>query len=264
MDRTWARVAITLALLLPATALAGGPGPVISLRADSWYPINGDPAAPRPGFAIEILDEIWSADGYQLDYQLDASWADSLAQVRNADIDCVVGAYITDAPDLLFPKEHLILDEMSFYVRHDNDWQFTGVDSLGEVRLAVMEAYSYGETLDQWVAARPHQIHVGSGHDGLDDNLRALVTGDASVLIESTLVMSARLEGGEFAHLVRRAGVAPEREALYVACAPDLESSRIYLDSYDAGMHQLRASGRLAEILERYAIPESFAGEVLD
>ena len=252
-----------LGLLLGLTSIVAV-AETISVRADYWYPINGDPAAPRPGFAIEILDEIWSADGYQLDYQLDPSWADSLASVRSADIDCVVGAYVTDAPDLLFPEQHLIIDENSFFVRDDDEWQFAGLESLEGARLAVSEADSYGEALDEWIRANPEQVHVGLGDGALDDNLRALVTGEVSVLVESTLVMSARLEEGEVEHLVRRAGVAPDRQAVYVACAPDSDSSSRYLESFDAGMPALRESGRLAEILQRYSIPESFALETLD
>ena len=262
MDWTLMRAAlIHLLVLFPVAGMANGEEPVISLRADNWYPINGDPAAPRPGFAIEVLHEIWGAAGYRIDYAL-KSWSTSLAQARAGEIDCVVGAYIADAPDLLFPDEYLIVDQLRFYVRYDTEWEYTGPGSLGsdQLRLAIIDAYAYGEPVDGWVAgARPEQLLIHDGNEALDENLRAVITGDATALVDSVLVMSARLENAEIAQRIREAGVIEDRHAVYVACSPEREESREYLRLFDEGMRAMRASGRLAEILARYAIPATFA-----
>ena len=81
-------------IVLMVSPLASGD--TIRLRADAWFPINGDPQAAHPGFGIEALQAIWKQAGHQLDYRL-MSWGPSLEAVRNGSADCVIGAYKEDA-----------------------------------------------------------------------------------------------------------------------------------------------------------------------
>lgn len=250
-----------LALLLTVPML-GARAETITVRADEWYPVNGVPEAPRPGFAIEILDRIWAAHGYQLDYRI-APWQESLDLARDGAIDCVVGAYVSDAPDLVFPDEHLIVDELAFYVRAGESWRYQGPDSLSGVNVAIIEAYSYGERLNDWFASHENDpsVTVTSGNNALEENIRALLGGQVRTLVDSKLVMSAKIEEMELGGRVESAGSVQERHPVFVACSPEKESSEAYLQVFDQGMREIRESGELGEILQRYNIPSSFSAE---
>ncbi|WP_157729877.1 transporter substrate-binding domain-containing protein [Bacterioplanes sanyensis] len=94
------RSSVMLMLLLPIVAAAQ----TLSIRSDTWYPMNGDPQADKPGFMIEIAKAIFEPQGITIDYRL-MPWERALSEVRAGRIDCVVGAYVEDAPDFVFPEQ---------------------------------------------------------------------------------------------------------------------------------------------------------------
>ncbi len=235
-----------------------GVADVISVRADHWYPVNGAPDAEKPGFAIEILERIWGAEGHELDYQR-LPWSRSLQMALRGQIDCVVGAYVSDAPDLLFPEHPLAVDEMSFYVAMESPWRYAGLDSLEETRIAVIGGYAYGEPLDSYIREPPEsaRLTVMRGNHALENNLRLLLAGRVDALVESSMIMTGRLRETGLDSVLRTAGSVEERHPIHVACSPALESSRRYLEIFDRGLERLRDSGELEEILDRYEIPAS-------
>ena len=62
----------------------------IRLRADYWYPFNGEPQDKNPGHMIEIAKTAWEQAGYHLDYQL-MPWEESITKARAGEADCIVG-----------------------------------------------------------------------------------------------------------------------------------------------------------------------------
>jgi polar amino acid transport system substrate-binding protein len=241
-----------LVALLGAAALVSAQ--TISVRADRWFPVNGDPRAARAGFGIEILDRAWSAAGYQLDYALQP-WTRSLNMVKQGAADCVIGAYLTDAPEFHFPDEPLAFDSAALYTLKDHPLDYSGPDSLLDVRLGVIDSYSYGARFDQWLAQRGEdsQVQVVSGGEALDRNIRKLLSGRLDAVVESPLVMQAKLEAMNLTgHIHRRADIS-EPMPIFVACRPD-EDSLAWLQAFDREMRKLRESGAVEQIYQRYGI----------
>ena len=192
--------AVLAGLMLVGTVAAQ----TLVVRADHWMPLNGMPDAPRPGFAIEILHHIFGAHDIRVDYQLD-SWTRSVRQARNGDIDCVVGAYRGEAPDLMYPQQPLGYDETAFYVLSEDAWRYQGVESLEGQRLGVIDGYNYGTPLDEWLATPEGEraaqaIH---GREPLKRNLRMLLAGRLDVIVESPFVMQALLRDLGLSEVVR-------------------------------------------------------------
>jgi len=86
----------------------------ITVRADAWPPYNDQPNSKLPGYMIEIAEYAFKKNGYQLDYQL-LSWERSLEQVATGEIDCVVGAYKSEARNFIFPKNSFGEEYVAFY-----------------------------------------------------------------------------------------------------------------------------------------------------
>lgn len=74
----------------------------ITIRADEWYSMNGDPESDKPEYMIELAKAIFEPHGYEVDYQF-MTWKKSLASVNGGFKDCVVGAVKDEAPGLLYP-----------------------------------------------------------------------------------------------------------------------------------------------------------------
>lgn len=250
------RSLVLLACLLPAAP--GADDNRIALRADLWFPINGEPRAARPGFGIEILNAVWAPAGYSIDYRL-MPWRRSLELVRGGKADCVIGAYLTDAPRMLYPLEPLAFDGVALYALSDREVNYDGPETLRSLRVGVIGGYSYGAEFDAWVAANQDSpdVQVMQGSEALDKNVRKLLSGRLDVLVESPLVMQARLEAMNLESRIRRVATVREAMPLFVACGSG-RGAREWLKVYDRGMTRLRENGRLADIYRRYGIdPEA-------
>ena len=64
------RMLATLTVLMVGCGI-GWAQEVGTLRADSWYPYNGDPKAENPGYMVEVARLAFAKAGYQLDYACD-------------------------------------------------------------------------------------------------------------------------------------------------------------------------------------------------
>jgi len=225
----------------------------LRLRADHWYPFNATPGDARPGFAIEVLEQIFQAHDIALDYQL-TSWSRALEQAHGGEADCVVGAYRDEAPGLLFPRQHFAVDVPTFYVLAEDPWQYRDEASLAGKLVGVIADYSYGAVFDAWMQAHPQQVNVASGDRPLLNNVRMLLAGRVDVLVETPVVMDALLAEHGLNDALREAGAEASGDGrLYLACT-NSPRGRLFAERFDAGWERLRASGALAEIYGRYGV----------
>ena len=246
-------VATLLAVLLSPLASAD----TIRLRADAWFPVNGDPDAAQPGFGIEALRAVWQEAGHELDYRL-MSWGRSLEAVRNGSADCVIGAYKEDAPDLRFPSQELGRDGVGIYVRAADEWHYSGVESLGRRTVGVISEYSYGEELDAWLAnsANATRIQMAYGSDALEGNIRKLLAGRVDVLFEPPMIMNTALRKLDMARFVRLSGEGKPPTPFYIACSASNPKVPEWLRQFDEGMVGLKQSGQWRTLLESYGLAE--------
>ncbi|MGB1222216.1 MAG: substrate-binding periplasmic protein [Alcanivoracaceae bacterium] len=244
-------------LLLAVSALAGAPclAQSLSVRADYWYPVNGEPDAERPGFAIEILRAIFQPLGIAVDYRL-SGWSRSLEMAHIGQIDCVVGAYAGDAPELLYPATAMAVDDTAMYVVTGNNWRYQGLSSLDGLTVGVIADYSYGEQMDAYLAGRfgDPLLQYLHGKHPLERNVQKLLAGRVDVLIESPLVMEAMLGGSPHAGKLVEAGRMNLRQRIYVACSPARDTSAQILTLFDQGMEKLHRQGELRRIMARYGL----------
>lgn len=238
-----------LGMVLSGNVLADN----IRLRADAWYPVNGDPAAARSGFGIEAAQQIWGAAGHTIDYQL-MSWSRSLDAVRADQADCVIGAYRDDAPDLRFPAEPLGLEGIGVYVRAADDWSYTGPDSLARRSVAMISEYSYGQALDVWIGASRNAtlIQMAYGADALEGNVRKLLAGRVDVVLESPMIMSTTLKRLGLERFVRLAGEGKAPAPFYIACSSTNPKVPEWLKVFDEGVRRMRDNGQWQVLLDRY------------
>ncbi|MCD8522403.1 MAG: transporter substrate-binding domain-containing protein [Saccharospirillaceae bacterium] len=232
---------------------------VIRLRADEWYPINGQPDSEKPGYMIEIARTIWEAAGHQVEYRL-MPWERAIDETRQGRAECIVGAYREDAPDFVFPQQAMGLDSSHFYVAAANSWRFQTMADLNNVRLGTIGGYAYdnGE-LDAYIEKNqknPARVQIVRSGNALEQNIRKLLTQRIDVIVESPAVMQAQLKKMEHSDAVVSAGMIGEQSPLYIACSPVLPAVTGYLDLLDNGLQEMHNNGRLQTILKRYGLDD--------
>ncbi|MBF0239723.1 MAG: transporter substrate-binding domain-containing protein [SAR324 cluster bacterium] len=101
MKRGWIFVIlVTLFLMFLNHAVADSK--TISIGADVWHPYNGVAKSSELGFMIDIAVEVFKEKGYTVDYK-NLPWNRAKDECRKGNIDAVVGAFIDDVPDFIFP-----------------------------------------------------------------------------------------------------------------------------------------------------------------
>ncbi|MCS6243157.1 MAG: ABC transporter substrate-binding protein [Opitutus sp.] len=246
-------------LILPALML-GLSSPLcaetIEVRADSWMPYNGDPAAAQPGYVVELLRAAFPND--TLNYSV-CSWAQACTDLTEGKIDAIIGATTSDAPGAVIPELPIGDYRNCFYIKKGDPWRYTGINSLKSIRLAAIAGYVYdlGGPLDSYLKrAKAPAVRFGTGDNPLDDNIAQLRKGDVEVIVENPNVMHWNLiqkqaTPGE----IHSAGsLTKEGYPLHVAFTGQKEASVTRAEQLTATVKKMRESGELARLLERYGM----------
>ncbi|MGD8429107.1 MAG: transporter substrate-binding domain-containing protein [Ectothiorhodospiraceae bacterium] len=252
--RVFICVLFALALTGGGTATsAGAADNVITIRADSWCPMNCEPGSDRPGYMIEMAHAIAADAGYRVDYRI-LPWQRALRAVRKGRYDCVVGAYRTDAPDFVFPHNPWGIDRTALFVKAGNPWRYHGLASLAGQRVGIIGGYAYGGGLEEYARAHPTLFDVFNANKALETHLRSLMAGRITAVAESVYVMRHTLKIMRLQSSVKEAGRVGAPTPMYIACSPTSAQSRQLVRIFDEGVIRLRKSGRLAQILEHYGL----------
>lgn len=195
-------------LFLPVVAGAK----TITIGADEWFPMNGDPNSLTPGFMIEMADNALKIHGMSVDYRI-APWERAIFMAREGKIDCIVGASPEEVPDFIFGEEEYARDQMTFYINHGDRWKFNNIESLNGKKIGTISGYSYSEMVDSWL--ENHALAM-SGNNGLEKNIKKLQSKRLDVVIESKLVMDAKLKEMNLTGQIVSAGTVDEPYNLYI------------------------------------------------
>jgi len=242
-------ILLTLFLSINATLAQSE---TLSVAADEWYPVSGDPADGREGYMIDLLRLIFEKQGINVDYRL-MSWDKALEQVNGGYVDCVVGALKSEAPALLYPSVSWGKDQSALYVRKRDAWDYSGdLESLSQRSVGVILDYGYGEQLDAFFHEHAgHSVHFASGKVPLVDNINDTLSGKLDTLVETKIVMQATLHLLGLKPAFRWvADIGPAAE-LYVGCH---NSKKRWIAMIDSAMTDLLSSGQVDRLLESYDV----------
>lgn len=247
----------------PFSAYAALPPTTITLAADNWCPFTCDDKSENPGFMVEIAKAAFKPYNISVQYKV-ISWARAIEMARNGKVTGIIGASHDDAPDFVFPSTLQGLSSMNFWVKKDSQWQFDSIASLGKVKIGIASDYAYGKILDQYLkvhsGATDHIQEVNNA-DALSINLRKLNAGMIDALPEDKSVISYYFSSRGLAMNIKSAGAVVDRSHiednfLYIAFGPNNPKAKYYADIMAKGMHDLRKSGELKKILDKYQIED--------
>jgi polar amino acid transport system substrate-binding protein len=226
----------------------------IELATDPWCPYVCETEDSADGVLIEIAEKALIDSGYLVNYRW-LSWARALKEVRNGKIQGIIGMYQSDAPDLVFGQEHLMLSNMCFYVQAEDDWHFSDISSLAQRQLSVVNSYSYGEVFDRYIkenteTATDH-VHQMYGKDTLHKRIILMANGRFDTLIEDKLVVNLVNRSLAPTQRLKEAGCLSYQK-VYIGFSTKSNLAQRLSRALDRGIKKLRESGELAEIIDKY------------
>lgn len=230
---------------------------VITLRADEWCPYNCAEGAEKPGYGVEIAKEIFAKAGHTLEYKT-VAWPRALDECRRGVVAAVIGASRSDAPDLVFPQQSIAVSDLTFVVRKGGTWKYAGPASLESLKLGGILGYSYDGQVGEYLAANgknPARVDLVAGDNALEMNLKKLMASRIDVTMDARPVLSYKLMQMGLSDKVEFVGSVDPSEN-YIAFAPGNPKSKEYAALLDKGIAEMRASGRLKQILDRYGVQD--------
>lgn len=253
--RSGTRVVLILLIALLAVAVRGAIAdrPVVKLVADEWCPFNCRPDSKTPGMLVEIAREALATQGYQVEYK-EMPWPRAIYDVSKGRYHGIIGTGRDETPEFHFPDQPLAYAGHSIFTRPEHTWRYTGLPSLDEVRLGVIQDYSYGGLWKDYVQANrkdSEKLVILSGKKPLVRLIKLLQLGRTDAIAAEERVLAHHFRSQGRPNPLRNAGMA-YREPLYVAFSPSHPDGEKMAKALSAGLSELEITGRLQDIIDAY------------
>lgn len=231
------------ALLLTGCFLAGtgmAQERTITLVADAWCPFNCLNSDSDRGLLVERAAAALAREGFQIQYH-EIPWSRAIVGVRNGQYDGIVGAARDETPDFHFPSEPLAVARFSFYTMPSSSWEYEGLESLADLRLGVIQDYSYGGLRADYIEPNEgdsSRLVMLRGDQVLPRLVQMLELGRIDALIAEERVLEHYFQSNGRDNTLRHAGLA-RKEALYVAFSPAREDGPDLAATLGRGLESL-------------------------
>ncbi len=228
----------------------------IVVVSDEWCPYNCAPRSDIPGYIVEIVKAIFAEHNIGVEY-VKIPWTQAIKGVESGEYNAALAATKTTIPNAVFPKEEVGYYSNNFIVLKENSWRFSGIDSLKSVKLGVIRDYVYGPALDAYVW-RPNNplVEVLAGANASQLNITKLHKKRIDVYLEDANVAYYEARKLRLDKNIQLAGSEGQPAALYVAFSPSLPSSKKYAEMFSTGIQNMRSSGKLLYILNKYGVKD--------
>ncbi|MCP4129540.1 MAG: amino acid ABC transporter substrate-binding protein [bacterium] len=231
---------------------------LITVRADSWPPYNGDPNSPNPGYMVEVVNQIFKKEGFLIDYKL-MPWNRSLKEVERGKYDAVLGASV-ECAKCVTPKEPIQTFQNRFFVKKGSKWRFKNIKSLENKSVGVIADYSYSSSFDKYLEKNKKdskRIAIMFGDLSLQKNIKKLLSGRVDIILENPVVLRWEMKtiGVMDDEIIDAGMLSDSKDNLYMKFSPASNkkaTSEKYSALFDKGIKAMRKSGELGKILKKY------------
>jgi polar amino acid transport system substrate-binding protein len=229
----------------------------LRLVGDDFCPYNCMADGEQQGYMIDLLREVFATHDIQVDYRT-VPWSRSIRMVSQGSAEVLIANTENSSPA---PQLQLLLGEDStcFFARVDSGWKFSDLEDLQQQRIGVIQGYHYdGEgPLDAFINSGSSLVHFANGEFALPGNLSMLSKGRLDVVLENCNVGRYNIRKMGLEQELHAAGQLPGySDGLYVTFTPAAEQSTQWLEQLRTGVEQMRSSGQLAALLEKYSVKD--------
>jgi polar amino acid transport system substrate-binding protein len=240
----------------------------ITLVADYWCPFNCDPNSNKQGVMVEMARNIFAKENINVEYKI-MPWKRAISDASNGVYEGVIGALTTDAVGFVFPENEQGVQKNTFYVKDDSDWKFDDsrplIETLSQITLGVIADYSYGEEIDSYIISNKKDsnlVQFASGDNAIAVNIKKLIGSRIKVMVEEDAVMAYYLKSHQDEKFpIKSAGSFVNRnigqdDRLFIAFSAANPNSARYAKILSDGMVEIRKSGELMNILNKYGLKD--------
>ena len=173
------------------------------------------------------------------------------------------GAYKTDAPDFIFPENELSRGDSRFFVAKGDPWKFNGTASLEGKKLGAISGYTYSDVINEYIKKNQGsgKVSLVSGDKTPTQRLVSMLLSNpqrVNVVVEDLSVIAYALKqlGSPVDSLQEAGDDGKPDEGIFIAFSPKNPKSNVYAKILSDGMAELRKSGKLKILLEKYGLKD--------
>lgn len=225
---------------------------VLTLGSDEWMPYAE--ANSKSGFMVEVAIQAFQSQGISINF-LEMPWPRVLEKVRSGELSAAIGLQKNQAEDFIFHDEPLGVDEASFFVWKNDPWKYSGVESIRERVLGVIQDYSYEKEIDLYIkenlnGQKVHKVHGGHPYEKL---IQMLYYKRLSLIIANPFVFRYNLKKLNISSdFFREIPIKESKKFVYIGFSPKNKNSQKYAQILSDGIVKLRICGAFAQILAKY------------
>jgi polar amino acid transport system substrate-binding protein len=199
-DKKWKakKIAESIFIVLFLTGAATGHAKTLNVCYDHWAPMTIFPSEESSdrGVVIDMLDQIYTAAGYKLEYY-EVPLARGLDMVAEGLCD-VLPEYLYSKElenDFVFATEETFAYTTAFVIRRGDSWRYSGIDSIKGKRIATGPGWDYSSmSVDyQNYIDDPENsgfVEVIAGYDDVVDRVfRMIKEGRVDLYADNELVL---------------------------------------------------------------------------
>lgn len=247
---------LCIVILIPSQAFAD----TISIAALEFCPYvcSTSEHSSKMGFVFDIEKAIFEKHGHQVNFHI-VPYARSLKGTEQGKYDAVGIANDHSSLVNICSKESIGAMTYSFYVKKGNSWRYNGLESVKQVRLGTISGYNYTLVSPEFQhyieTANSDAVQVYYGKESLIKRmLKGITLNRIDTFSEASYVADYVLNEFHLNDYFERAGHFPTIFYGKICFSPKNPKAQVYADLVDLEMKQLRASGELQKIMDRYGL----------
>lgn len=240
--------------LLASTATADNIQTIHIAAPSYWCPYACSADQTLKGFAIDITIAAFKAVGIDVNYS-NAPYDRALIDVKSGKLDGVGPTFQKEAPGFVFPTHAISTTQYCFYTAHSS-WQYTGIESLEDVRFSATSGYAYSPKMDQYIANQKNKnVSLLRGEDIPNRMYQMLKTKRIDAILDDTRIIEYMMSTKEITSRLKQAGCLDSLGHGYLALSPRFLRRSLFLaEQFDIGYTKIKTQGKVAKILKRYGI----------
>jgi polar amino acid transport system substrate-binding protein len=227
----------------------------ITIVGDPWCPYNCA-SQENPGFLVKLAKTIFEKRGHTIKYSV-VPWKRAKLGMINGTYDGIVGMAKNEDTEKLyvFPALEMAESQFCFYVAHDSQWTYTGMPSLKNERLGVINGYGYGAEgtpIENYLKNNINTPRVQrvSGDDPLKQIIKMILLGHLSVIIEDSMVMEYTLAQMAYQSRLKKVGCLENVDKVHIAFSRQNPRSDEYAEILSNGIKDLKKTGEYDRIVD--------------
>lgn len=223
-----------------------------------WCPFACEAKAELEGFAIEIAKHAFAEVNIKVEY-INMPYDRALLEVREGTVDGVIPTFKEEAPEFIYPLQSASVTKYCFYTKSNENWKYSGIQSLENINFLATSGYSYSQGIDSYIANMKgsHRVELLKGNDIPQRMYQMLEYKIFDALLDDSLLIAFMRASTDYGADLRIAGCLDVINHGYLALSPKHKiRSEYFADAFDKGVGILRSKSKIKSILKKYGIDD--------